>query len=152
MFCLIKIHNFAKFCIKICAFSSFSAFCKKQCWKSIFRPAFGVCRTQTLVKIFNIWYQACPEQGEGERGSNPERKRGGKGLSLRWQTSKFCLWLLTDFGLATGHVTVLLFTKLKSLNWNETDIVVYLCIKKRTHSIFALPGWHHEMQFEKSGG
>ena len=31
----------------------FSAFCWEKCWKSIFRPAFGVRSTQTLVKIYN---------------------------------------------------------------------------------------------------
>ena len=35
-------------------FLLFVAFCSKKCWKWQFWPAFGVCSTQTLVKIYNI--------------------------------------------------------------------------------------------------
>ena len=36
-----------------CYFFHFSAFTQEKCWKSIFKPEFVVCSTQTLVKIYN---------------------------------------------------------------------------------------------------
>ena len=41
---------FAKFC---CKFLALLAFLHKKCWKWLFRPAFGVHSTQTLVEIYN---------------------------------------------------------------------------------------------------
>ena len=40
---------FAKLCIKFLAFPSYFSFLRKERWKSMFGPAFGVCSTQTLV-------------------------------------------------------------------------------------------------------
>ena len=44
-----------QFLLQICYFFCFFlAFLHKKCWEWLFRPAFGVRSTQTLVKIYNM--------------------------------------------------------------------------------------------------
>ena len=40
---------------QIVYFFAFLSFFAKKCWKWLFRPTFGVCSTQMLVKIYNTW-------------------------------------------------------------------------------------------------
>ena len=42
-----------KFAANFCKFLVFLGFLQQQHWKWLFRPAFGVCSTQTLVEIYN---------------------------------------------------------------------------------------------------
>ena len=62
---------FEKFCCKYLSF--FKLFITKKCWKWLFWPAFGVCSTQMLVKIYNRHVWPSPNLGKNAKHKKHEK-------------------------------------------------------------------------------